>query len=95
MSANLFDPRHHPNAGWHRLERLSQSDECRCAEVGHVLALNVNYLVPRLQACQEGATALHYRQDVAGPSATQSEAKRLRPVLISGRQAKVWRMDRR
>jgi len=95
VSSHLFNPGHHSDAGWHRLERLSQSDQCWCAEVGHILALDVHHLVPGLQASQVGTTALHHGQDVAGPSATQLEAKRLRPVLIGGWEAEVWRMDRR
>ncbi len=95
VSADLFDPWHHSNAGWYRLECLSQSDQRRCAEVGHILAFNVHHLVAGLQASKVGTTALHHGQDVAGPGATQSEAKRLWPVLIGGWEAEVWRTDRR
>ena len=68
--ADLFYPRHHSDARWHSLEGLGQSDQRRCAEVGHVLALYVHHLVSRLQASEVGTAALHHRQDVAGPSAT-------------------------
>ncbi|TNN66148.1 hypothetical protein EYF80_023626 [Liparis tanakae] len=67
------------------------SDQCWCAEVGHILALDVHHLVPGLQASQVGTTALHHGQDVAGPSATQPEAKRLGPVLIGGWEAESRR----
>lgn len=88
--AHLLNARHHSDAGRHRLEGLSQGDQRRRAEVGHVLALDVHHLVARLQAGQVGAAALHHREDVAGPSSTQSEAKRLRPVLVGRREPEVW-----
>lgn len=87
--AHLLDARHHSDAGRHRLEGLSQGDQRRRAEVGHVLALDVHHLVAWLQAGQEGAAALHHREDVTGPSSTQSEAKRLWPVLVGCWEAEV------
>lgn len=71
---------------------MSQGDQRRRAEVGHVLALDVHHLVPGLEASQVGTAALHHRQDVAGPGATQSEAKRLGPVLVGGGEAEICRM---
>lgn len=60
MSAYLLDPRHHSDAGGHRLQGLSQSDQRWRAEVGHVLALDVHHLIPRLQAGQVRTAALHH-----------------------------------
>lgn len=89
----MVDARHHSDAGRYCLEGLSESNQCGRTEIGHILPFNVYNLVPRLQASQVGTTALHHRQDVAGPSATQSEAECLWPVLIGGWETKNWRMD--
>lgn len=91
----LFQPRHHPDARRHRLEGLSESDQCWCAEVGHVLALDVHHLVAGLQPSEVGAAALHHGQDVAGPGTPESEAKRFWPVLIGGWETEVWGVRRR
>lgn len=89
LVAHLLNARHHSDAGRHRLEGLSQGDQRRRAEVGHVLALDVHHLVAGLQAGQVGAAALHHRQDVTGPGSAQSEAKSLWPVLVGRWEAEV------
>lgn len=89
-SPRLLQPRNHADAGRHRLQGLSEGDQCWCAEVRHVLALDVHHLVAGLQTSEVGAAALHHGQDVARPGAPKPEAKRLWPVLVGGWEAEIW-----
>lgn len=82
---------HHSDAGRDVLLRLGDGDESLGTQRRHIVALDLQDLVPRLQPRQVGAAALLHRQDVAGSVAAQLEAELVRPALVGRRHAEYFR----
>lgn len=85
---------HHSNAGGDVLLSLGNGHDSLRTQRGHIVALDLQNLVPGLQPCQVSAAPFLHRQDIAGSIPTQLESKLLRPALVGRRHAENLNKER-
>ncbi|KAG7226450.1 hypothetical protein INR49_013862 [Caranx melampygus] len=78
---------HHSDTGGDVLLSLGDGDDSLRTQSRHIVALDLQDLVPCLQPGQVSAAALLHKQDVAGSIPTELETKILRPALVGRRHA--------